>query len=760
MRMQNFSPILKHRPVPLSIRIMLLILGSQLILYILLALLILGGSTDVIKASQDDTLRLLGDSIQWSIDDELASAELALDYLIQDQQIIDLFSQRDRRALYSYLKDKYDVIKDRVIRFHFYLPDGTSFLRMHDPSVYGDSLFQSRPMVRDALTLKQKVRGIERGKEGLSSRVLLPLFKKDQCIGAVEFGMDFGSVFIDKLQKKYGGDYFLFLFDGPNEYSLVTSTQEAPRCPTTDNLITTVQGGKAELSLDCTKAKAVGLYPYKDYSGKVIGFIKAELQNIPLSDALGNIQTRLIILGLIIIISLFLSMIYALNSFLKPLEEVVAKTHLISEKILSGDISFRGSIAHGAMEYQKIIKAVNTIIDALRERERVLQAIVEGIPGIVFYVDKNFKVLWANAATLKRFPNMKDEYLKTYTDGFFEHERELLQEALTKGAIATIDSCFLLGSHGQECWEHMAVPVSETAGTVGNIIRISQNISDKRKAEIELRELNETLEKRVDAEIRRRQEGERIAEQQSRLAAIGELATGMAHEITQPLNAIGFSVENMKHRFLQKSLDADYLEKKIGAISSDIERVRKVIEHVRLFARGGPTDYQIPFSINRCVENALALMGTQLATHGIDVQTQLMEVIPELIGNSFQYEQVIINLLTNARDAVEERLIREASADNKDIPAGLIRIATNALDDKLELVIEDNGIGLPEGMDNRLFDPFFTTKPPGKGTGLGLSISYGIIHQMGGSILFERLETGTRVKVVTPIIRVIMGDEA
>jgi signal transduction histidine kinase len=575
----------------------------------------------------------------------------------------------------------------------------------------------------------------------------------------VEFGMDFGSEFIHKLQKKYGGDYFLFLFDGPNEYSLVASTQDAPRCPTTDSLITTVQDGNTELSLDCNQAKAVGLYPYKDYSGKVIGFIKAELQKIPLSDALGDIQKRLIILGLIIIISLFLSMLYALNSFLKPLEEVVAKTHLISEKILSGDISFRGSITHGAMEYQKIISAVNTIIDALRERESVLQAIVEGIPGIVFYVDSNYKLLWANALALKRFPNMKDGYLKTYTDGFFEHERELLYQALTKGTITTIDSCFLLSSKGQECWEHVAVPVSDSTRTVGHVIRISQNISDKRKAEIELRELNETLEKRVEAEIKRRQEGERIAEQQSRLAAIGELATGMAHEITQPLNAIGFSVENMKHRFLQKNLDADYLQKKIDAISSDIERVRRVIEHVRLFARGGPTNYQIRFSINRCVDNALALMGTQLATHGIDVQTQLMDAIPELLGNSFQYEQVIINLLTNARDAVEERLIRESSADNRDISAGFIRITSNTVDNKLDLIIEDNGIGLPEGMDNRLFDPFFTTKPPGKGTGLGLSISYGIIHQMGGTIIFERLETGTRVKVITPIIRVLMGDE-
>ncbi|WP_304224284.1 ATP-binding protein [Gracilinema caldarium] len=750
-----------RRIVPLSLKVILIIVGSQLLLYSLFSLLVLESSTEAVKASELDTFRLLGDALHWSVDDELASAELTLNYLIQDPAIVELFADRDRMGLYQYLKPKYTAIQDRVIRFHFHLPDGTSFLRMHNPESYGDNLLELRPMVRDAINLRQKVQGIELGRDGIGLRILLPLWKSEQYIGSIEFGMDFGTAYVQKMKKKYGGDYYIFLFNGPETYKMLAGTQDNPRCSTADRLLESLRNGNAELSLDCSHARAVGLYPFRDYSGKVIGFIKAELQRIPLSDALKSIQGRLFIIGLVLIASLIAASLYALNSFLIPLSEVVAKTQLISEKIISGDVSYRGSISHGAAEYQEIIRAVNTIIDALRERESLLQAIVEGIPGIVYYVDVNCRIIWANKLAMSRFPGLHKEYLRTYTTGFFEQERQLLLRAFNSGSIETIDACYVVPSalSGQECWEHVAVPVADSDGHVTHVIRISQDISDKRKAELELRELNETLEHRVEEEIKRRQEGERIAEQQSRLAAIGELATGMAHEITQPLNAIAFSVENIKNRYYQGSLDDTYLDKKTAAIVSDIERVRRVIEHVRLFSRGGPSDYQTSFSVNRCVENALSLMGTQLATHGIDVALNFEPNLPDIQGNPFQYEQVVINLLSNARDAVEERLLRESDHDLFDPAPGQIRITTKMNGSCLILEIEDNGIGLPQGLEKRIFDPFFTTKPLGKGTGLGLSISYGIIRQMGGSIIFETLSLGgTRVLVEIPFHKDIVGD--
>jgi len=577
---------MKQRMVPLSLKVILIIVGSQLLLYVLFAFMILQGSRDAINASEEDSFRLLGEVIRWSIDDELSSAELVLDYLSQDSELTELFAQRDRRGLYDHLKEKYSSIQDRVVRFHFYLPDGTSFLRMHNPERYGDKLLELRPMVRDVFRLKQTVRGIEQGEDGLGLRVIRPLYQNGECIGAVELGMEFGSAFVAKLQKKFGGQYYIFLFDSPQTYSLVAGTLEKPRCPTAERLLEPITLGMPQLVLDCSYAQAVGLYPFRDYSGAVIGFIKAELSKIPLSNVFETIQERLFLLALVLVLSLLGASLFAMNGFLRPLDEVVSKTNLISEKILSGDVSYRGSISHGAAEYQKIIEAVNTIIDALRERENLLRAIVEGIPGIVYYVDRTYRVLWANELTRIRFPNIETEYLHAYATGFFAQERELLIRTFNSLTIEQVDACYVKNGGEQECWEHVAVPIFDSEHRVSNVIRISRNITDKRKVEWELRELNENLEHRVEEEIQRRQEGERLAEQQSRLAAIGELATGMAHEITQPLNAIAFSIENIRNRYTLGNLDRDYLDKKHHAIVSDIERVRRVIEHIRLFARG------------------------------------------------------------------------------------------------------------------------------------------------------------------------------
>jgi len=153
-----------------------------------------------------------------------------------------------------------------------------------------------------------------------------------------------------------------------------------------------------------------------------------------------------------------------------------------------------------------------------------------------------------------------------------------------------------------------------------------------------------------------------------------------------------------------------------------------------------------------------ALIGVQLATHGIDVSLVLADALPDMNGNPFQYEQVLLNLLSNARDAVEERKVRDAESDRSDPLPGRIRISTRQADNQVVLEVEDNGIGIPPGIEERVFDPFFTTKAPGKGTGLGLSLSYGIIREMGGRILLERRPAGAVARVLVPVETRIQGD--
>jgi signal transduction histidine kinase len=371
----------------------------------------------------------------------------------------------------------------------------------------------------------------------------------------------------------------------------------------------------------------------------------------------------------------------------------------------------------------------------------------------VFYVDSDYRVLWANAKALAICPGIVGTDLRETKSDFLAEEILLLERTVATGVTQVAESCYLDDpGRNRICWEHLAVPLISESGKP-DIIRISSDVSARRRAESELIRLNGDLERRIEEELRRRRDNERIAEQQSRLAAIGELATGMAHEITQPLNAISFSFENLRARLESGTSDPGYLKTKCSAVARDIERIRRVIDHVRLFARSSPEEYRTRLEPGACLENALSLTGTQMASREIDTTISIEPDLPSLYGNPYKYEQVILNLLSNARAAIEERVLRDRAEGSGDYVPGRLEINLRKSRNEIELLITDNGIGIPEEHRQRVFDPFFTTKPGDRGTGLGLSISFGIVRDMGGTIELRPAVPGpgTVAKVSIPV---------
>lgn len=738
------------RKLSVSFLTVVITIVSQLVMYGVIALVIFNIGTSATELSQKETFKLLNDSIKWSIENELSQASILLDSLREDTTLLKLFKERNRTALFAHLSPTFDRVKNRVKRMHVHLADGTSFLRMHDPESYGDRLIDIRPMVRTALQERIMVKGLEIGKDGIGLRVITPLFYNGEYLGALECGMDFGEDFVRELKNKYSYNFFIFLLNGSSGFSYFAGSEPYEQCPLAEHSIEKIMSGESVWSVDCSKAKAVALYPFTDYSGKIIGFFKIEILHIPFIDALTAMKNRFVISSTIITVIVSILIIISLQLIILPLNSVVQQTIELSAKITAGDLTLPTKVQEPTLELQEIVDAVNDIILALRERGAVLQAIVEGIPGIVFYVDREHKILWANQLAKEHFKDLESPNILDSGKGFFEHEQALLNEAFQKGSIVTVEACYIRETGAQECWEHVAVPIAEADNIINNVIRISRDITDKKIIEAELRILNEDLEHRVEEEIKKREEKERIAAQQSRLAAIGELATGMAHEITQPLNSITIALGNLEARFKNNSITTEYLAAKFRALNSDIDRVRRVIDHVRTFARGTPDEYTISFLINQCIENALELIGVQLATHNIDVVRNLDDSIPYVYGNPYQYEQVVLNLLSNARDAIEERIIAQTEQNILDIIPGKILIQTYKTSNQAVLVVEDNGIGINESIAERIFDPFFTTKPQGKGTGLGLSIAYGIIKKMNGTISMEHNRQVTRFIVEVP----------
>lgn len=231
--------------------------------------------------------------------------------------------------------------------------------------------------------------------------------------------------------------------------------------------------------------------------------------------------------------------------------------------------------------------------------------------------------------------------------------------------------------------------------------------------------------------------------QSSKLATLGEMATGVAHELNQPLNVIRMAAQNIKRKVAKNDADNEYLNDKLDKISGQVVRAAAIIDHMRIFGRKSGSE---PTHINPVdsVNSVLEMLGEQLRLSGIYVKIDADDNCRKILGHEVQMEQVMLNLLSNARDALLGR-----GGIDRNIT---ISIADMGAEDKVEIVVCDNGGGIPTESLKRLFEPFYTTKEVGKGTGLGLSISYGIISEMGGEITAENINDGACFTVTVPAV--------
>jgi two-component system C4-dicarboxylate transport sensor histidine kinase DctB len=233
----------------------------------------------------------------------------------------------------------------------------------------------------------------------------------------------------------------------------------------------------------------------------------------------------------------------------------------------------------------------------------------------------------------------------------------------------------------------------------------------------DLRETTDEMQRR-EQELRDKQEQ---LVQAGKLATLGELTTGVAHELNNPLNNIGLFVGNAIDLIQLGMTDTEKIVRELRQATQQIRKATEIISHLRTFGRAAPVSRE-SISLRQVVERALALMHEQLRLRNIQVAVELGPEEPVVIGNPIQLEQVFINLLTNARDAMA------------DSPRKVIRISGSVGPTVVELAVSDTGTGIPPGLEQRIFDPFFTTKEVGQGTGLGLSITYGIVKEHGGTI--------------------------
>ena len=234
----------------------------------------------------------------------------------------------------------------------------------------------------------------------------------------------------------------------------------------------------------------------------------------------------------------------------------------------------------------------------------------------------------------------------------------------------------------------------------------------------------------------------------SKLATVGQMAAGLAHEMNQPLNVVRMAADNALIRMEKGSVDPDYLREKLELIGNQAEKVGKMILHLRVFARTEAPDLK-PFNPIESVRSAVHLMDLRVKLANISLDIDLPERCGSVLGHVNQLEQVIINLLVNAHDAI---LDHPGTTDGK-IGHINLSLAEDERSGAVVIKVNDTGGGIPHDIRDRVFDPFFTTKDVGQGTGLGLSICSTTIAEMKGRIEIGDTAKGTEMIVTLPICR-------
>jgi PAS domain S-box-containing protein len=269
---------------------------------------------------------------------------------------------------------------------------------------------------------------------------------------------------------------------------------------------------------------------------------------------------------------------------------------------------------------------------------------------------------------------------------------------------------------------------------------IIRDVTDRNLAEQSLKEAYQEL-KHTQSQL----------VQSGKLASIGELAAGVAHELNQPLMVIRGNAQLVKRFITKGKYEIDDLLKHMEPIERNTKRMMNIINHLRTFSRQSKSEYYA-LDVNQVIDESFLMIGEQLRLRNIEIKKTLDPDLPKIKGDTNQLEQVFLNLITNARDAITEKNEDRKPEDRTPDSIEIITQKSNIDANLIEVFLKDSGNGIGESARSSIFDPFFTTKEVGKGTGLGLSISYGIISDHNGQIeIADTGPQGTTFQVRLPI---------
>jgi signal transduction histidine kinase len=381
-------------------------------------------------------------------------------------------------------------------------------------------------------------------------------------------------------------------------------------------------------------------------------------------------------------------------------------------------------IEHSKLNFfQELRQSIEKLTVSNRESEdqrREIAAILDGITDIMMVLSEDLQIISVNHVFLELFPDVNP--IGKYCYEIFRNSHFPCGEcpafrSLSQDAVCRETAIFRIGGRNMQ-FQMVASPLKNMHLPEHRVLIFKRDV---------------TMEKEYQAKFY----------QAEKMATMGMLAAGVAHEVNNPLTAVAGFAEGIKRRLprLEGVVDDDLYEdfrEYTDTILKECSRCQTIVQTLLTFSRPVVADF-MPVSLNRVVDDTIRILQHHFKKHpGLRVSVSLGEVLPMIYGDEAQLKQVALNLLTNAVDAIGTE--------------GELSVVTTLYEGGVRLVVSDTGCGIPEKNLDKLFEPFFTTKPVGKGIGIGLATCYHIVRDHGGEIsVSSELGSGTCFLVTLPL---------
>lgn len=530
---------------------------------------------------------------------------------------------------------------------------------------------------------------------------------------------------------------YVFILDKQDQILAHTFTSDFPEqitganqiAPGSDHRIQLMHTGRDEV-YDVAVAINEGIYR--------IGSVHVGLYKKHIDLLINKLRTTFLGFVSVVIIFFFIISHYLSKTITQPITRLTK----VSDEISRGNFDVQLDLEKGLHQSgvkdevrqlsRSFINMTNRIKESqakLKESDNKYRSLFTSGPNPIFVLDRTtLKILSANPSAEEVYGYTKEELVgRPFTDlGPFELDENKLTEfsAQHAGNVSIISSKVQYFKKGRQAF-------------YVNVHACPAPYEDKDALIVATTDISEMVEK--DSQLI----------QASKMTTLGEMSAGIAHELNQPLNAI-----KMGSEFLEMMIEKEEripereLFQIVREVSSQVDRAEGIIRRLRDFGR--KTDFtKEKLFINDPIKSVLDIIGRQLRLQNIDVQLQLTANLPPILAHHNRIEQVIFNLLTNARDAIN---LKEESGLRNNQRNILIKSFTE--DNQVVVTVSDTGIGIDPAVKAQIFEAFFTTKKMGEGMGLGLSITSGIVEDYGGKINIDSKEgQGTTFYLSFPVVQ-------